>query len=294
MAQITTNQHSYSNASALLNVEATATRTGAGTVSITAEWNIYTAGSSYAGATRYLVLFIGSASGSQYYSAAIGSNWNAQTTYEGTQTFTGIPLSADATEITIGFGVSGSNTSLSSSGTLIWNGSASVSSSTYDPDIQFNKITGIAKGITACTAPTSFTVSPEVYENTVTLTWSGAKGGTNNAITGYDTQFCTSDDGVTWRGWANRGTETSSPATSSPGRARGMYIKYRIRTMGEAGSAYYSDWKESNAVKQAEPRAYIHNGTEPAPHGVYIHNGTEYVRHYPYRHDGQKWVPFCE
>lgn len=294
MAQITTNQHSYSNSAALLNVEATATRTGASTVSITAKWDIYTAASALPSATRYLVLFVGSASGAKYYSTAIGTAWSSQKTYQGTHTFTGIPLAADKTEITIGFGVSGSNTAISTSGTLIWNGDAEVSSSTYDPDIQFNKITGIAKGITACTAPTSFTASPDVFEDTVTLTWSGAKGGTNNAITGYETQYSTSMDGGGWSAWANRGIETSSPATSAPGHKRGRYTKYRIRTIGAAGSAYYSGWKESNAVKKAEPRAYIHNGTKAVPHGVDIHNGAEYVRHYPYKYDGEKWVPCSE
>lgn len=294
MAQITTNQHSYSNAYALLNVAATAVRSGVNAVDITASWKIETAGSSLASASRYLVLMVGSESGTKYFSTEIRSVWASNTTYEGSYTFKNVTLDSASTSIKIGFGVSASSSSLSTSGTLVWNGSSSVASSTHDPDIQWGTITGIAKGYTACTAPKTFTASPTVWEKDITLSWSGASGGTNNAITGYETQYEESEDGVKWGGWAYRATDTTSPAYSVPGTARGHYIKYRIRTLGSAGSAYYSEWKESNIVKKAEPRAYINNGTEPVPHGVYIHNGTEYVRHYPYIHDGTKWVPCSE
>ena len=298
MAQITTNQRSYSNALSLLNVAATATRTAASTVSITANWRIYTDESYHTGSggTRYLVLFIGSESGTKYYSAAIGSSWEKHTDYNGSYTFTGIPLAAEATEITIGFGVSNSSNSLSASGTLIWNGNSISHNSTYSPDIQFNKITGIAKGYTACTAPTSFTASPAVFEDTVTLTWSGAKGGTNNTITGYETQFAESEDGVSWGGWANRGTDITSPAYSTPELVRGHYIKYRIRTLGSAGSAYYSEWKESNAVqKDNEPYVYIGNDagdSERHLSHIYDENiDTEdpFGKYMPYVFDGTTW-----
>lgn len=296
MAQITTNQHSYSNVAALLNVEATATRTGTGTVSITANWHIYTAGSSYSGATRYLVLLIGSESGPMYYSTAIGSNWSKQTDYEGSYTFAGIPLSADVTEITIGFGVSGSNTSLSKNGTLIWNGKSEVSSSYHDPDIQFNKITGIEKGYTSCTAPTSFTASPEVFENSVALAWSEATGGTNNTITGYEIEYATSLDGSAWSSWAALKTVTGTSTADVPGIDRGQYVKYRIRTQGSAGEQYFSDWIESNiSTKDDEPYVYIPNEEkDPERYLAYIHDATidpeePFGKYMPYVFDGQAW-----
>lgn len=296
MAKITTNQHSYSNVAALLNVEATATRTGIDMVSITAKWHIYTAGSSYSGATRYLVLLIGSESGPMYYSTAIGSKWEQKTNYEGSYTFTGIPLAADITEITIGFGVSASNTSLSKSGTLIWNGKSEVSSSYYDPDIQFNKITGIEKGYTACAAPTSFTASPEVFENSVNLAWSGATGGTNNAITGYEIEYASSLDGSAWSGWAALKTVTGTSIEDIPGIDRGQYVKYRIRTQGAAGALYYSEWKESGvAAKDNEPYVYIHDEEkDPERYLAYIHDETidpeeTFGKYMPYVFDGQAW-----
>lgn len=296
MAQITTNQHSYSNVAALLNVEATATRTGIDTVSITANWHIYTAGSSYANATRYLVLLIGTESGAMYYSAAIGSKWEQKTDYEGSYTFTGIPLAADITEITIGFGVSASNTSLSKSGTLIWNGKAEVSSAYYDPDIQFNKITGIEKGYTSCMAPASFTVSPEVFDENLTLAWNGATGGTNNPITGYEIEYATSLDGSAWSIWAALKTVTGTSTDDVPGVDRGQYVKYRIRTQGSAGDLYFSDWKESGiATKDNEPYIYIPNDDlDHERHLSYIYDETidpeqPFGKYMPYVFDGTSW-----
>lgn len=143
-AQITKNQISYSNSFALLSVKATAARSDTEKITITAEWEIYTAGSSLASATRYLVLYVGSASGSKYYSAAIRAGaWNKETTYKGTTTFT-VPLAADATAITIGFGVSASSNAVSTSGTLVWNGSNAYGDSGCA--IQFGTITGIPVG----------------------------------------------------------------------------------------------------------------------------------------------------
>lgn len=143
-AQITKNQISYSSSFARLSVKATSARVDAGTVTITAEWEIYTGGSSLVSATRYLVLYVGGVAGSKYYSAAIRSGaWSYETTYKGTATFT-VQLAADATAITIGFGVSASSSAVSSSGTLVWNGSNAYGDA--GAEIQFGTITGISAG----------------------------------------------------------------------------------------------------------------------------------------------------
>lgn len=142
--QITSNQISYTSYYATLSVTAEAARAGTDAVTITAQWEIYTAGSSLTSATRYLVLYVGSASGSKYYSAAIRSgSWSKETTYTGTATFT-VPLAADATEITIGFGVSDTNTAPGVNTTLIWNGNSQYDSTRSA--IQFATITGIPVG----------------------------------------------------------------------------------------------------------------------------------------------------
>jgi hypothetical protein len=107
---------------------------------------------------------------------------------------------------------------------------------------------------TACTAPTSFTVSPSIFETTISLAWSGASGGANNSITGYEIQYSLSADGNTWSGWGAWQTISTASASGSsndtPGISRGEYEKYQIRTIGSAGASYYSGWVESPSVRK--------------------------------------------
>ena len=143
MAQICSGQTSYSNPNATLAVSATATRTGMSTVTITASWTIYTAGSSQTSGSDYRYLVLCNSSGTPIkYSAALDNgrgSWSSNTTYSGTITFTGVSASSTQTSLAIGFKVSASNTSVSSSGTLIWNGSKSTS--TGSPDMQTGTVT---------------------------------------------------------------------------------------------------------------------------------------------------------
>ena len=142
---------------------------------------------------------------------------------------------------------------------------------------------------TACTAPTSFTVTPEIADNEVTLSWSGASGGTSNAIVDYEIQWASSPDGKSWNSWNAWGTATESPVVDALGLQRGHYEKYRIRTRGSAGSSYYSGWKESNVIQRANPSARIYNGTTYESYAVYIHDGTQFARYAPYIHNGSAW-----
>ena len=108
---------------------------------------------------------------------------------------------------------------------------------------------------TACGAPTSFSCSPTLTSNTTTLSWSGAKGGTSNAISSYEIQYCESSDNKTWGSWTALTTVTSSATNGtksvSASGIHGNYSKFRIRTCGAAGSSYYSSWKESsNTVRR--------------------------------------------
>lgn len=146
---------------------------------------------------------------------------------------------------------------------------------------------------TACTAPTTFTASPSVlYQKwLVTLSWEGATGGISNDITGYEIQYATSKDGISWSDWLElEWTALSGTSTVDlPGIARGEHIKYRIRTQGSAGSSYYSDWIESNAAqKDNEPYVYLH-GDGYEKHLAYIHDGREWGKYMPYKHDGTSW-----
>lgn len=106
---------------------------------------------------------------------------------------------------------------------------------------------------TATSAPTSFNASPNPFESNISLSWSGAKSGTNNSISSYEIQFAF-NNGSTWSAWQALKT-ISSTATSGSTQIistlnRGYQVKYRIRTRGSAGSSYYSGWKESNTIRR--------------------------------------------
>ena len=109
---------------------------------------------------------------------------------------------------------------------------------------------------TDCTAPTTFTASSNNFEEEVTLKWSGAKAGTNNAIERYYIQYRKSSDNSTWGDWTKLVTLDSTSTSGSHKHdmssliARGYYVQFRIRTQGKAGSDYYSDYKTSSSIRR--------------------------------------------
>jgi hypothetical protein len=107
--------------------------------------------------------------------------------------------------------------------------------------------------ITSCSAPTSASVAPSLCENDPTLSASGASGGSANAITGYEIQYAESANGTTYGAWTALKTISTTGASLSTTvtlpSVRGYSRKYRLRTLGAAGSSYYSGWKETNAIK---------------------------------------------
>lgn len=107
---------------------------------------------------------------------------------------------------------------------------------------------------TACGAPTSVSMSAAVAETDPTLSWAGSTPGNINSIIGYEILYAESADGSSWGAWtalktvSTSGTSGSTSVTISP--TRGYYRKYLIRTLGSAGSAYYSAWVESASVRR--------------------------------------------
>lgn len=108
---------------------------------------------------------------------------------------------------------------------------------------------------TACGAPTVCSVNATLSEGNVTLSWSGASGGTNNAISSYEIQYSDSADNSTWGTWTAlttvTTTATSGSVSAAPPSTRGYYRRFQVRTRGAAGASYYSGWKIStNSVRK--------------------------------------------
>ena len=113
----------------------------------------------------------------------------------------------------------------------------------------------VRRDFTACGAPTAFSCNPTLTTGKTTLTWSSAKAGDGNAITGYEVQYRESSNGSTWGEWTAlttvASTETSGSISPNASSTPGNYRQFRIRTLGAAGSSYYSAWKTStNTVRR--------------------------------------------
>lgn len=102
---------------------------------------------------------------------------------------------------------------------------------------------------TKCSPPSSISISntsPKKGQQ-ITVSWSGAKGGTSNSITGYDIEYKIGSGG--WNSWKSISTSnTYSSTTDSWSQPVGQTGQYRVRTKGNRGSQYYSDWTYSGTL----------------------------------------------
>lgn len=111
---------------------------------------------------------------------------------------------------------------------------------------------------TRCTAPSAVSIASNVAGDATTLSWSGAKAGSYNAITSYYVEYADSSDSVSWADWNHYYTlETSatygSISVALPGT--GNYRKFRIWTFGEL----------INSETATESSACYHAYTPSAP-----------------------------
>lgn len=112
-----------------------------------------------------------------------------------------------------------------------------------------------------CSAPTSVTASGIVAPNgEVTVSWSGASGGTSNSINGYDVYWRITSEGYEPSTGTNSGMKEielnkdwkdgEGEATINIGNAtRGHTIIFGVVTKGTAGSSYYSEITPGGSVK---------------------------------------------
>lgn len=123
------------------------------------------------------------------------------------------------------------------------------------------------KPYSSCTNPTSVILQSEkdvnnvthnnVFHNKITISWSEAVSGINNAIKRYYIEYCTSNNNSDWSSWGYLQSSNLTPVGTSSTTVdvstkveRGSYIKFRIRTEGEAGSIFYSDYVTSNSMRR--------------------------------------------
>lgn len=104
--------------------------------------------------------------------------------------------------------------------------------------------------ITRCKEPKTVTVERTITSAaTNRLSWSGAEPGENNAIAGYFILYQDSVDnknwGLTWFNVKSVGTETS---TEVPMPEENVYRKFKVYTLGAAGSNYRSSGSTDSNV----------------------------------------------
>lgn len=106
--------------------------------------------------------------------------------------------------------------------------------------------------VSACSAPTSISISGTTGSITrptdkLTISWSGASGGNNNSISGYDVYVRCSANGSnpSESSYTYYKSVATSPLEITPALGdltRGYTIKVGIRTKGSAGANYYSSY----------------------------------------------------
>lgn len=111
---------------------------------------------------------------------------------------------------------------------------------------------------TACGAPTSVSISQSIVtpSGSITISWSGASGGTSNTISSYAIYYYITSGGTapstsTYTGSTTvNSTSTSGSTTITLSNAtRGYTVVAGVVTRGSAGSSYYSGIKTGGSCK---------------------------------------------
>ena len=130
---------------------------------------------------------------------------------------------------------------------------ASTSVATSHNIVAVLTVTIVYSEYTPCEAPSFIGVSAASIapKSVVKLSWGGAKGGTNNNISSYLIQYSTNKDSGFTQAQIVSTTATSGEWIISQNflpQSNGTSYYYRIITMGDAGSAYYSGASSVAAV----------------------------------------------
>lgn len=204
----TAKQYSYSSAYAWIQSNITVTHSGTN-ITVSATANMYSGGSTYSGITRYMCLVI---NGTTYYNCGSRSgSFSKETTYNswisGSKTISVGHYGSGS--VTVGVYISASSSSLSSSGTFIWNGKTSTKTS----DCSLKTVSvSYGESATRVGQPTGVSITKYVKGGSnATISWNGAGTGLNNPVASYSIWYkFSTNNGSTWSGWTRWVTVSSS------------------------------------------------------------------------------------
>lgn len=108
-----------------------------------------------------------------------------------------------------------------------------------------------SKQISNCSPPTSVTIEKASTVHNLKVTWSGASGGTNNAISSFRVVLNTSKTTTSNASAKSVTTTATSGSTTLVTPSRTAYYA-GVQTRGAAGSSYYSTWKWSSSSIMAD------------------------------------------
>lgn len=131
----------------------------------------------------------------------------------------------------------------------------SMPNTSYNGKVSISgKISGTyAARVTKPGAPTKVSMTPQeqIQGQNVTLNFSGATAGTNNAVAGFHIQYRVSANGSTWGNWTpltvagtHPGASAKTYTVTTTNYTVGSYYQFRIRTYGTTSdeTLKYSDW----------------------------------------------------
>lgn len=139
---------------------------------------------------------------------------------------------------------------------------------TYNTTAFYDGATASKIKITAPTAPTAITGNTP-FENSLTISWSGAAAGSNNAIVGYTVYYSISTNGSTWGAETAQQTTNSSFTIDTTNTSRGTYYRFRIITRGSRSNSGYSSYSKAFRKNQLPPTPTI---TIPAAVTTTVYN----------------------
>ena len=176
-------------------------------------------------------IYVGSGSWSSWATLkSSSSSVSGTSTYGGVSITVTAPSSSSGASLAVYLAVDRDADSFAPSYSYSWSG-------------KVGNVTTAALLYTACSAPTSVSCSTSIGTpgQSITVSWSGAKAGTNNTIQSYTVFYAYGSTPTTSSSYKTVSTKATSGSTTIPiSSSRGVVTYVKVRTNGSAGASYYS------------------------------------------------------